>query len=93
MTILFEWDYRKRASKLEKYGLDFTRAIRIFSNPIIEWRDDREDYGEDRWIAIGRWQTNHMVIVYTWRGQKRRIISAWKAGRHDQRIYQDRFDG
>ena len=91
--MFFEWDERKRESNLNKHGLDFVRAVKMFSNPILERRDDREDYGEDRWIAIGRWQTSYMVVVYTWRGVNRRIISAWKAGKNEQAAYQNRIFG
>ena len=89
--MFFEWDERKRESNLNKHGLDFVRAVKMFSNPILERRDDREDYGEDRWIAIGRWQTSYMVVVYTWRGAHRRITSAWKAGKNEQAAYQTRI--
>lgn len=85
--MLFEWDDRKRESNLKKHGIDFVAAMKMFSNPIIERSDDREYYGEERWIAIGRWRTTYMVVVYTWRGGKLRIISAWKAGKNDQENY------
>ena len=55
--------------------------------------DDRQNYGEDRWIAIGHWETNFLVVVYTWRGEYRRIISAWKAGNDEEETYYNRIDG
>lgn len=48
-----EWHEDKREYNLEKHGIDFVRAAKIFENPIVERLDDREDYGEDRYIAIG----------------------------------------
>lgn len=91
--MLFEWDENKRESNLQKHGVDFVRAVKISSNPILERLDDREDYGEDRWIAIGHWQDHYMVVVTTRRGENRRIISAWKAGRHEQEEYKNRIFG
>ena len=89
--MLFEWDENKRQRNLQKHGVDFVRAVKMFSNPILERPDDREAYGEDRWIAIGRWQDRFMVVIYTWRGENRRIISAWKAGRNEQEEYKNRI--
>ena len=91
--MLFEWDERKRQSNLQNHGIDFVRAAKMFRNPILERLDDREDYGEDRWIAIGHWENYYMVVVYTWRGENRRIISAWKAERNEREEYQNRVYG
>ncbi|MBT5108082.1 MAG: BrnT family toxin [Rhodospirillaceae bacterium] len=89
----FEWDENKRESNLLKHGIDFVRAAKMFSNPILERRDGRENYGEDRWVAIGRWETSYMVVIYTWRNDNRRLISAWKAGKNEQEEYQNRISG
>lgn len=88
-----EWDERERQTNLEKHGVDFSRAARIFTNPVLTRIDDREDYGEARWIALGRWGDDYMVVVYTWRGGNRRIISAWKAGRDDRETYNNSVPG
>lgn len=72
----FEWNDDKRRSNLDKHGVDFVRAAKMFSNPILERRDDLEDYGEARWSAIDYWQHYFMVVIYTWRGENRRLISA-----------------
>jgi uncharacterized protein len=90
---MFEWDENKRAANLAKHGIDFVRAARIFQNPVLERIDDREDHGEERLIAIGFWEADFVVVVTTRRGGSRRIISAWKAGADEQRIYQQAFAG
>ncbi len=83
----FEWDEGKRASNLEKHHVDFIDAAKIFVNPILECPDKRQDYGEERLIALGVFEGQHFVVVYTWRGKRRRIISAWKAGKDEQEEY------
>lgn len=88
-----EWDERKRDANLEKHGVDFTRAARIFAHPVLERLDDRHDYGEERWIAIGRSQLDYFVVVYTWRGDARRLITAWRAGGDERQAYDDRIRG
>ncbi len=90
---MFEWDENKRAANLAKHGIDFVRAARIFQNPVLERIDNREDYGEQRFIAIGYWETDFVVVVATWRGDNRRIISAWKAGTDEQEYYQQAVSG
>ena len=40
----------------------------------VEWIDDRQDYGEVRIIAIGAVGPDILTVVYTWRGNRRRII-------------------
>ena len=82
-----EWDEEKRRRNIDKHGVDFVRAAKIFYNPVLEIPDGREDYGEARIIAIGHWEDYCLTVVYLWRGEKRRIISAWKAGKHDREAY------
>ncbi len=83
----FEWFEKKRESNIKDHGIDFVRAAKVFDNPILERLDDRKDYGEERFIAIGHWEEQFLVVVYTWRGKNRRIISARKAGQNEKRAY------
>lgn len=54
----------------------------------MERIDDREDYGEERWIALGRAEMEVYRVVYTWRSKNLiRIISAQKAYGREQEIY------
>ncbi|HER25937.1 MAG TPA: BrnT family toxin [Rhodospirillales bacterium] len=85
---MFEWDEEKRLENIEKHGVDFIRAAMIFEGPIIEDIDGRKDYGELRFRAIGHMENEFYVVIYTWRDETRRIISAWKAGENGKRKYQ-----
>ena len=86
----FEWDESKRQSNIRKHGVDFLDAAAIFANDTFEIRDDREDYGEERWIAIGHADGAVYRVVYTIRVDVIRIISAQKASRRDrERFYQE----
>lgn len=88
MELEFEWDEEKARSNLAKHGVSFLTAAEIFSNEIMERIDDREDYGEVRWIALGRADAEVFRVVYTWRGDRLiRIISAQKASRDERDIY------
>lgn len=48
----FEWDEDKAAQNLAKHGVSFLTAAAIFANEILERIDDREDYGEARFVAL-----------------------------------------
>ncbi len=85
----FEWDERKNESNIAKHGFDFADAYRIFSLPMVVDFDDREDYGEDRWVGIGLLDGRVVVVVYTESGGETiRIISLRKALSHERRRYE-----
>jgi uncharacterized DUF497 family protein len=88
MTLSFEWDDEKAASNLTKHGVSFTLAARTFYDPTrIDHYDDREDYGEDRFLTIGLVGGMELTVVYTMRGDTIRLISARQAQPHEQRDY------
>lgn len=85
----FEWDERKNQSNLVKHGFDFADAVRIFNSPMLVEFDDRENYGEDRWIGIGILNERVVVVVYTELDEETvRIISLRKALTHERRRYE-----
>jgi hypothetical protein len=84
----FEWDEAKAKQNLEKHGVSFLTAAAIFSNERLERIDDREDYGEIRWIALGRAGIEVYRVVFTWRSENLiRIVSAQRASKDEQEIY------
>lgn len=85
----FEWDDRKNESNIAKHGFDFADAPRIFDLPILVSFDDRQDYGEDRWIGIGLLDVRIVVVVYTEIDEEKiRIISLRKALSHEGKRYE-----
>ena len=86
----FEWDYAKAASNWEKHGVRFEDACSVFRDPFaVELLDDREAYGEERYILIGITLNGLLVVVYTERNDRHRIISARKAEPNEQRFYHE----
>lgn len=84
----FEWAEEKARINLEKHKVSFLTAAAIFLNERLERIDDREDYGEQRWITLGRVGDAVYRVVFTWRGENRiRLISAQKASRDEREIY------
>jgi uncharacterized protein len=83
----FEWDPRKRDLNLSKHGVIFEDALSLFDKPYLEGPDDRPDCGEDRFIVYGEVTDQVTPLVYTWRGGRRRIISARKATKNEREAY------
>jgi uncharacterized DUF497 family protein len=88
----FEWDPRKETLNAEKHGFDFTTASEIWNGPVAEKVDERRDYGEIRIIAIGITARYPLVVVYTRRGETRRIISARKANSRERALYEKEIE-
>ena len=88
----FVWDESKRRSNLQKHGLNFADAYWAFTDDAFVIVDDREDYGEDRYILLGLVYERIVVIAFTVRGDVIRIISMRKANKREQKSYvQTRF--
>ncbi|HYZ43058.1 MAG TPA: BrnT family toxin [Stellaceae bacterium] len=79
----------KESLNVEKHGVDFTTATQIWNGPLVEKIDARRDYREIRIIATGIAEGRLLVVVYTWRGERRRIISARKANSRERGRYEE----
>ena len=85
----FEWSEAKNRANIRKHGIDFADAIDIFNHPYLHASDDREDYGEERWLAMGWMKALVGVVVYTERqGDVLRVISARKATKREVSRYE-----
>ena len=83
----FEWDAIKAEENLQKHRIDFADAVTVFEDLNAITIDD-PDHDEFRFIAIGMDAFGRsLVTVYTWRGEKIRIISARKATKQEQKYY------
>ena len=74
-----EWDEAKRRANIAKHGINFVAGVKIFDGPLIEREDRRRHYGERRFRTLGELDGTVMHVVYTWRGERRRLISARRA--------------
>jgi uncharacterized protein len=84
----YVWDKRKGRGNVARHGIAFEDAIRIFEGPTLERVDDRFDYGETRIYAIGVVDGLEITLIYTDVSEtQRRVISAWRAERHERTAY------
>ena len=86
----FEWHAKKAARNLAEHGVSFEVAREVFDDPVkLDEFDDREDYGEDRYNTIGLVKGRLLVVTYTLRGSKIRLISARHPEPHERRKYHE----
>jgi uncharacterized DUF497 family protein len=71
---------------------DFARAAEVFAGRHFTAEDLRRNYDECRYITVGKLDSRIVVIVWTPRGEARRIISMRKANEREQARYAHRLD-
>ena len=89
MVLEFDWHDAKADANLQSHGVSFDLAMTVFSDPFaVERLDDREDYGEERFVIIGMAEGNVVLFVaYTEREERIRMISARRATQYEQDDY------
>lgn len=87
-----EFDPDKRDKTIVERGLDFARASEVFAGRHFTAEDTREDYSESRFITVGKLDDRMVVMVWTSRGEARRIISMRKANEREQARYAHHLD-
>jgi uncharacterized DUF497 family protein len=86
----FERDDTKAARNRAKHGVGFEAARAVFEDfHVVEQTDDRRDYGEPRYVAIGMVDGRLISVVYTMRSEHIRIISVRLAERRERRLYHE----
>ena len=87
----FEWDAEKRRQIIRERSVDILYAALMFENPVLIKADKREVYGEERFIALGHVKGEFFTLIFTLRGDKTRLITAWKAGKNGEQEYKNRI--
>ena len=83
----FTWHESKRQVTLQRRGLDFAQAEQVFVGPTFTFEDDREEYGEQRWVTLGLLNGIVVVVVHTETVDEIRVISMRKAEKDEQRLF------
>jgi uncharacterized DUF497 family protein len=83
----FAWDEAKSDRNFHTRGFGFDFAALIFRGPVLEAADTRADYGKQRIRAIGEVEGFVLTVIYTDRGDTRRIISARLANRKERALW------
>ncbi|HUE21011.1 MAG TPA: BrnT family toxin [Bryobacteraceae bacterium] len=84
----FEWEAAKAQSNLAKHGVSFKAACPVFDDVFaFERYDFDSEPGEVGCAIMGTVNDIILMVVYTERGERTRIISARKATKHEQTEY------
>ena len=83
----FEWDENKRKLNIQKHGIDFEDAKRVFEGISLTFQDNRFDYGQQRFITMGLLYEIVIVIAHTEIDEIIRIISIRKATKNEQKLF------
>ncbi len=84
----YQWDPDKARANVRKHKIEFADAVAVFADEMaVTIEDERPE--EDRFVTIGMDTLGRMlVVVFTWRGDDIRIISARKATPNERRQYE-----
>ncbi len=87
----FEWDDEKAEKNFRNHGVRMSEAIPVFDDPYaVTIADEESDPDEQRFIGLGMGLKGRiLVVVYTYRGENIRIISARPAEPHEREEYEE----
>jgi uncharacterized protein len=93
MKPLFEWDEDKAQNNIQKHEISFEEAQTVFKDELaITISDPDHSVDEERFITIGESNKKRvLVVVYTERRKRIRLISARKATRAERKKYEEEF--
>lgn len=85
----YEWDSRKAAANRRKHGVAFGIIEDFDWDTALVIPDDRRDYGEPRWLALGMIGNRLYSLAFTIRGDRIRLISLRAASRTERTLYNE----
>ena len=87
----FEWDLRKAETNFKKHGVRFSESLPVFEDDYaITITDDESDPDERRFVSMGVGVKGRvLVVVYSYRGSRIRIISARLADARERSQYEE----
>jgi len=92
MDLLFDWNDEKAEQNLHDHGVDFEDAVAVWDDMLRdEWSDEREVYGEDRWVTVGMTSHGMLTVVYTIRHSEEGDVIWLISGRPSTRTECDRY--
>jgi uncharacterized protein len=91
MSERFEFHDEKAKINLANHEITFEEAKSVFLDALaISGHDPDHSYDENRYMTFGMSSTGKLLgVVFTYRSDKIRIISARKATKRERKIYED----
>jgi uncharacterized protein len=89
----YEWDPAKAHANFAKHAIRFADAVTVLEDDLALTLRDPYSADEERWITLGRDVLGRaLVVIYTWRGENVRLISARPATAREIRQYEERHE-
>jgi len=87
----FDWDEGNLLKNWEKHGVTHLESEQVFFNePLIVQNDEKHSQGELRWYGLGITDSKRLLmVVFTMRKNKIRVISARDMNRKERKIYEE----
>ncbi len=85
----FVWNEKKAHDNHRKHGVTFEEACEIFFDPFRQGSDAFDNFEERQFFIGFSIKRKLLIVVYTERGKRTRIISARKATNEERRIYEE----
>ena len=88
--VVVHWDPDKARANTRKHGILFADAVGVLEDYRALTERDLSATDEQRWITLGQDALGRvLVVVYTWRGENVRLISARRATKRERQIYEE----
>ena len=88
-SVEYEWDEKKAAANLHKHGVDFADVALALEDELAFTMRELYSGDEERFVTLGRApQGRLLVVVYTWRRDRIRLISARETTSKERRDYE-----
>ena len=85
----YTWDPQKATGNFEKHGIYFADAVGVLEDEQALSLEDLTNYGEERFVAVGMdYLGRILTVVFAYRGDEIRIISARKATKKERSAYE-----
>jgi uncharacterized DUF497 family protein len=85
----YEWDPAKAAENFRKHGVHFSDAVAVLEDELALTLRDPYAEDEERWVTMGIDSLGRiLVVVYAWRNESVRLISARLAAPRERKQYE-----
>lgn len=89
----YEWDPAKARSNFVSHGVHFSEAVAVLEDDLALTIRDPFSEHEERWITLGLNESGRLlVVIYAWRGDNVRLISARQATPREKSQYEERHE-
>ncbi|WP_456382824.1 BrnT family toxin [Hydrogenimonas sp.] len=84
----FEYDPKKSKTNMQKHGIDFKEAQKLWEDEDMIQLPSRHLLDEPRWLVVGCIEKKHYTAIITYRNDAIRIISVRRSRQKERMLYE-----